>query len=252
MKSGSFRRFYVRPILLGCLAFTFTAPRLSAQSLSALDAIVQAHQLDPLPPISVQITGMVERNGKTEPFRILATRDEELRMEYGSEGKDTFVSSPKVMFHTDGRTLTFPSVVPRYNQLDITGLFLVQQLRNRAVQVEATGESRTLGTAPVQHIAVRSERKKGYGALPRIEDRMDLYVSESGLLAAIARSFYQGRPEAYTETTIFSDYRRVGEQLLPHRIEVYLQKNLRQTFRVESYQFDVPVDRDLFQPRRPQ
>src|SRR5262245_12142199 len=110
----------------------------SAQGLATLDAIARAHGADEVPTVSVQITGKVERNGKVEPFRLFATRDEELRIEYGSGGKDTLVATSKVIFRSDGEKFTFAPGGSRFNQLDLTGLFFVQQLRNRAVRVEIT------------------------------------------------------------------------------------------------------------------
>jgi hypothetical protein len=196
------------------------------------------------------MTGVVERNGKLERFRILATRDEELRIEYGTEGKDTLVATSKVVFRSDGQKNSFPQGGGRFNQLDLTGLFFVQQLRNRAVSVEATQDRATIKDTAVQRIAVGSERSKGIPGQPHIKDQLNLYVTESGLVAGLSRSFFQGRPEAYTETILFSDYRKTGEQLLPYRIEAYLKGKLRQSFRVETYQFDVQTDRNLFLPTR--
>jgi hypothetical protein len=94
---------------------------------------------------TVQMTGVVERGGKTEPFRIVATRDEELRIEYGSLGKDALVLSQKLNFHDNGSKVAYQRAPSGFSQLDITGVFLIQQLRNRAVRVENTGARLTIG-----------------------------------------------------------------------------------------------------------
>jgi hypothetical protein len=85
-----------------------------------------------------------------------------------------------------------------------------------------------------------------------VDDKLDLYITEAGLVAGLSRAFFQGRPEAYTESILFSDYRRVGDQILPFAIEVFLEGKLVQAFRVEQYQFNVPAEPNLFLPKRAQ
>lgn len=223
---------------------------LFAQGRVALDAIQRAHGSPVIAPISVQMTGIVERDGKTEPFRLVATRDEELRIEYGGLGKDSLVLSQIVNFRDDGEKVAFLRSPSGFAQLDITGVFFVQQLRNRAVHVEATPDRMTIGDVSTQRLDVQSERTQVHRGTIRVGDHVDLYVTDDGLLAGLSRTFYEGRPERYTQAFRFSDYRKVNGELLPFRIEVYLNSQKRQTFLVQEYQFDVPVHRDLFSSGR--
>jgi len=216
----------------------------------ALDAIQRAHGSPAIAPISVEITGVVERNGKTEPFRLVATRDEELRIEYGALGKDFLVLSQLVNFRDDGQKVEFQNSPSGFAQLDITGVFFVQQLRNRAVRVETTPDRLTIADVPTQRLRVESERTQRQKGTVRVADQVDLYVTDAGILAGISRTFYDGRPERYTQAFTFSDYRKVNGELLAFRIEVYINSQRLQTFLVHQYTFDVPAGRDLFRSRR--
>lgn len=183
-------------------------------------------------------------------FRLVATDVEQLRIDYGSGGKDTVVISPKATFRTDGDKIGSRASA-NFAQLDVTGLFFAAQLRHRAVRVERSDDMVSVGGAPARRIRVEGERSKNQPGLPLTEDRVDLYVNEAGLLTAISRTFYEGRPERYTVTFLFSEYRKTGNVWLPYRIEAYLKGQRRQTFHVEQYVFDTPVSREQFEPRRP-
>jgi hypothetical protein len=79
---------------------------------------------------------------------------------------------------------------------------------------------------------------------------VNVYVTDAGILAGISRSFYEGRPDRYTQAFTFSDYRKVNGEQLPHRIELYIKGQRRQTFLIESYVFNTPANPDLFKPWR--
>lgn len=222
-----------------------------AQGLIVLDGIVAAHGADPVPPTSVLMVGAVERHGKKpEPLRLLATRDEKIRIEYGGEGKDTVVISQGLSFSDDGQKFTYPRVGSGFAQLDITGLFLLQQMRTRAVRVETTQERASVGGVVGQRIRVESERSQKHLGKILVKDQADLYVMDNGLLLAVSRSFYEGRPERYTQTFVFSDYRKVNGVSLPHHIDMYIKTRKVESFTIESYQFDTAAEPTLFSPRR--
>jgi hypothetical protein len=237
------------PIFVACYALLLGPLSLRGQGLAILDAVIAAHGAGPIAPITVQMTGAAVRGSKTEPFRLLATEDEAFRIEYGSEGKDTLVVNSKLNFHDNGEKTKIGQAPSGFMQLDLTGLFLVQQLRRRAVQVVASEEWVNFAGARARRIQVSTERTEvRLGALP-VPDRMNLYVSDAGLLAGIVRSFYEGRPEHHTVTYLFSDYRKTGDRLLPYRVDMYVKNRKHQTLQVEQYAFDVPAGRELFQPR---
>jgi hypothetical protein len=244
------RKLSNRLPLVVVLVLLARLPASSQNSLPALDGIVHAHHAGPIAPASVEMTGNVERGGKTVPFRIIGTRDEALRIEYGGQGKDTLVMSQKQNFHDDGEKVTYPKVPSGFAELDITGLFFVQQLRNRAVRVETSEEGIPIGGVPTTRIRVQSDRNQKHKGTIRVDDRVDIYVTKTGLLAGIVRSFYEGRPDRYTQAFSFSDFRETAGVLLPYRIDVHLKGKRIQTFSIENYRFDVPADREMFVSRR--
>lgn len=225
-----------------------------AQGLATLDAVVAAHGVNRLSPLSVQMTGTVERGAnKPEPFRLLATRDEELRVEYGTSGTDTRVTTSKLTFTDNGVKSKVGQTGSGFSQLDVTGLFLVEQLRNRAVRVDLTDNWVQVGGVNARRIRVSNERFHKIPGRLRVDDRLDLYVTETGLIAAISRTLYEGRPERYIATWVFSDYRETSERAkLPRRIELYVNGKKRETLTVENYVFDAPTSREMFLPRRSQ
>lgn len=226
-----------------------------AQGIAALDTIIAAHGVKGLASTSVVMIGSVQRgDAKPEPFRIVATRDEELRIEYGSQAQDTLVASQKMNFHDDGKKIEYSRVPSGFSQLDVTGLFLIEQFRNRAVQVDQAKEPVTLLGVPTTQLRVQSERTQTHKGSVTVSDRADVYVDKNGILTAISRSFYDGRPDRYTQMFFFSDYRKTGNEgvLVPYRVQLFVKGHLRQTYQIETYQFDVPTDRDLFTSRRTQ
>ncbi len=243
---------YARTVLLAAtlaIIVTHFAANGLTQGL-ALEFLLSAHGVQSLPS-TVVMTGTVDREGKTDSFRLFANKDEQLRIEYGKSGKDTVVMRQKMSFHDDGEKLTYDSTPPGFAQLDITGLFLVEQLRNRPVAVDSTKEWTVVQGTKLQRYHVTNDRKEMQRGTIPVQDALDLYVNESGLLTAISRSFYQGRAEAYTLAFTFSDYRKSDNTLLPYQIDVYIKGIRRQTYKIETYQFDVPQDKSLFNAWRP-
>lgn len=241
------------PLLLACFCLLMGVLPLRAQGLAVLDAIVAAHGVNRLSPLSIQMTGVIDRGAKPEPFRLLATRDEELRVEYGSSGTDTRVTTSKWAFQDNGQKSTARQAGSGFSQLDVTGLFLVEQLRNRAVRVDLTDNWVQVAGVSARRIRVSNERFHKIPGRVRVDDRLDLYVTETGLIAAISRTLYEGRPERYTATWVFSDYRETNDKVrLPYRIELYVNNKKRETLTVENYVFDVPINREMFLPRRSQ
>jgi hypothetical protein len=188
-----------RFLFAAVLVFLLVSVSTAQNSPLALDNIVQAHRAGVIPPLSVEMIGNVERNGKSEAFRIVATRDEELRIDYGAEGKDSLVLSQKLNFRDDGKKVTYQKARSGFSQLDVTGLFLIQQLRNRAVRVEAGDGGIPIGGVPTHRIRVQGERSEQHKGTVRVDDRVDIYVTQAGILAGVARSFYEGRPDRYTQ-----------------------------------------------------
>jgi len=216
----------------------------SAQSVSVLDAIVSAQGVTTPGHRTLQMVGQVTRVAKPEPFRIIASSDEQLRIEYGNSGKDTVVLGKKQSFHDDGEKFTYEKVNAGFSQLDITGLFLVEQLRNRSVRIEET-KDQEIGGAAGQRIRVASDRNELHRGV-RVDDRLNLYVDKSGVLVGVERSFYEGKPNAYIQLFAFSDFRKTGDSFLPYRIEMYINTQRRESYQVDRYDFDLPVEAETF------
>ena len=237
-------------VLLGSLA-GFGDVLSFAQSVLLFDSIAAAHGLkSDTPHSSVQMTGTVDRGGKAQQFRLIATQDEQVRIEYGTAGTDTQVFGKHQSFHDDGKTFTYDKVTPGFSQLDITGLFFVEQLRARPVQAIAIGDSPVVAGVKMQRLRIENERTEMQKGTQLVKDDVDLFVNEAGLLMAVSRSFYTGRPDAYTQAFAFSDYRKTDDGLLPFQIDVYIKAQRRLTFKIERYQFDVPAEKGLFLGRR--
>ena len=174
-------------------------------------------------------------------------------MEYGTSGTDTRVTTSKWVFQDNGTKSTAQQAGSGFSQLDVTGLFLVEQLRNRAVRVDLTDEWTMVAGVRARRVRVSNERFHKIPGRTRVDDRLDLYVTETGLIAAISRTLYEGRPERYMATWMFSDYRETIDKVkLPYRIELYVNNKKRETLTVENYVFDVPTNREMFLPRRSQ
>ena len=217
---------------------------------NALEGILFSHGAGLVSPLNVVMTGTAEHEGRTEPFRLIATREEQVRIEYGTEGKDVRVATPKVNFRVSDGKVRQGVVSSEFSQLDVTGLFLIAQMRNRTVRIEPTEDWVGVGGVRARRIRVENERTQKHLGTLAVKDRADLYVSEAGLLVAVTRSFYENRPERHTLTFVFSNHQKTGDTVLPYRIEVYLQNKKQETFNIGSYAFNVPMDAESFQPRR--
>jgi hypothetical protein len=212
-----------------------------------IQPLLAAHRAWHTPPATIQITGTSTRNAETEPIRITATQQEEALIEYR---KTKWVIKPSGRFKDDGAKVTPPSVPSGFTQLDVTGLFFVAHFAEREVSVDPP-ERTTLFGAPARRVRMRTDRTEQHYGRFRVKDELDLYIGNGGLLAGIARSIYPEDPQfGYTVAHAFSDYREVNRVLLPYRIETYVKGTKVETIIVDSYEFDVPADARLFEPRR--
>jgi hypothetical protein len=184
--------------------------------------------------MSVEITGTSTKGEVTVPFTLTATREEEIVAVYGDRKQ---VATPKWDFRDDGKQLAFGETPPGFGQLDVTGLFLVAQVQQRPVSVDLPAPVTVKGV-PAFRIRVSNSRNRLHFGVSRVQDELDIYVTEAGLLAATSRLYYDDQPFRYTESHVFSDYRRDDNgTILPYRIEVYLKGRLVETLQVSAYHF---------------
>src|SRR5688572_18996452 len=177
-KRRSIWAYLSQSILVACGWMVITTTVTHAQGVAALDSIIQAHGSQVLPLVSVRMTGSVQRDKKNpEPFTLIATRDEKVRKEYGNEGKDTVVSSTTLNFRDDGQKFEFSRIPTDYSQLD-TALFFLQELRQRAVRIEATTDRASVGGVVGQKIRIESERSQKHLGKILVKDEADLYVMD--------------------------------------------------------------------------
>ena len=219
-------------------------PQKPAQPIADL---LKAHKVWAGPPSSIQITGTSTRGNVTGPIKITATFKEETLTEYGTD-KEILTASRN--FRDDGTKITPQSTPSGFMQLDITGVFMLAQLMTRPVTT-ALLETTTVQGAKALRVRVRGGRSEiHYRQIP-VNDEFDLYISESGLLAGISRSFYESMPRfKFTQGATFSDYRDTNGVLLPYRIERYLKGYKFETIIVDSYAVNIPAAPTLFEPRR--
>jgi len=235
---------------------------LRAQSASAgpskndaaplLQSILIAHRAWATPPASIQIRGASVRGGTRQPVTITATQKEEAVIAYGSTKR---VATPSNQFQDDGQKSSFADVPSGFDQLDITGIFLISQMTRRYAkagipEVLNSPEFPSSKAGRVIRIHFSGGRTQTHFRQISVIDELDVLVAPSGLLAGIERTFY---PEdsrlRYTVGYRFSDYRDTGGVLLPYRIDSTFKGNIEETIVVADYQVDVPATPSLFESR---
>jgi hypothetical protein len=211
-----------------------------------LQSILIAHRAWITPPGSIRIRGTSIRGDRRQPVTITATQKEEVVIEYGSSKR---VTTPTVQFQDDGQWSTFGSTAGAFDQLDITGLFLISQLTQRQVHAgRSAGVASKEGRLTKIHLST-GRTKMHFRQVP-VADEMDVFVSATGLLAAVERTMYPSDSRLrYTTGYRFSNYRDNAGVLLPYRIESVFKGNVEETILVNDYQVDAPAVPSLFQSR---
>jgi len=244
----------VRVFIYGLILITtaFVAPFSFGQrgEQPIWEAVLRAHRAAWLnAPNSVRIVGVSTRATGTQALTITATNLEEVLVEIGTAKE---VATPTRFFKDDGERSVRQNTPAGFTQLDVTGVFLISQLRNR--QVKATNPvSTTFGGRDAWRIHVEGNRSEMHHLRVRVNDEFDVYVDKSGFLLAIERTFYKEMPLFTSRMTlVFSDHRATSDGvILPHRIERYVKESKVETILVTSYTFDVQTTREHFEPRRP-
>ena len=187
---------------------------------------------------------------ETLPITITATNLEETVVEIGAAKE---VATPTRFFKDDGARSVRQNTPAGFAQLDITGLFLSSQLRNRQVKTSNPVPT-TFRGSDAWRAYVEGNRSETHHRQLRVNDEFDVYVDNLGLLLAIERTFYKELPLfTSTMTLVFSDHRATSDgSILPHRIERYVKEDKVETILVSSYTFDVQAKPEQFEPRRPQ
>lgn len=217
-----------------------------------VELILNAHRAWARPPASIDMRGVSTRDGVTQAFHLLATAAEEVLIEYGDARSGKNVVTPQLSFRDDGQTITFSPRPPGFYQLDVTGIFFISQLTQRPIVPTATDEFMDINGVRARKIRVENSRKEVGKGGAVVQDRVDIYATEEGALAAIGRTFFDGKPERYTLTYTFSDYKETEGVFLPYRVEAFLKGKRREIFQITEYRFDVPTERTTFTPRKAQ
>jgi len=219
----------------------------ASQGTPPLQAILQAHKAWKTPPASIQILGSVLRGNAREPVTITATNKEEAVVDYGNLRR---VATASRHFKDDGTKATIQPTLSGFTQLDATSVFLLAQLAGRPVRVDRPEPAKFQGI-PAFRVHVSSDRSEVHYRQYKVRDELDLFVTESGLLAGIERTFYRERPLfTVTMRLAFSDYRDANGVLLPYRIDRYMNGHNVESIAVDAYAFDIPTTSALFEPRR--
>jgi hypothetical protein len=243
------RKIYTTITLLFLLATPLLAQRPPlTEGAESIQAMLKAHGAWTTPPLSIQIEGRSTKGAITEPVRIMATAEEEVRTEYGERHERLNVAARTAHFNDDGKKVKRQPTPSGFAQLDVTSVFFLSRLLQapvRASKVEALGQDGSL------RMTASTGRKELHYSQYTVEDTFDLYIHKSGLLSGISRSVYQERPlYASTLDVTFSDYRDTNGVWLPYRITRYVNRQLIETINVDRYTVDVPAPSSLFIPRR--
>lgn len=233
-------------VMVGTLRLDAQNPSSRNDAAPMLQSILVAHRAWITPPASIRIHGTSIRGNSRQPVTITATQNEEVVIEYGSSKR---VATPTAQFQDDGQQSAFASIVGAFDQLDITGLFLISQLTQRPVQAgRQEGLASKEGRLTKIHLST-GRTKQHFRQIP-VSDELDVFVSASGLLAAIERTMYPSDSRLrYTRGYRFSSYRDAAGVLLPYRIETIFKGNVEETILVNDYQVDAPAAPSLFQSR---
>lgn len=217
----------------------------------SIDDILQAHGA-PVGwvnvPQTIRIIGNSTHSGVTEPVTITATDKEETAIEYGTKKQ---VATSKTFFKDDGTKVVHQSTPSGFTQLDVVGVFLLESMKGRKVQVRVGDPVTPAGPRPIYRVHVLSEARSEihYGNL-KVNDEADLFVNDSGVLIGIERTFYPELPRfKATLGYAFSDYRNTGGVLLPYRIDKTIDGVTVESIRVTSYAFNVAASTTLFESR---
>ena len=211
-----------------------------------LQSLLIAHHAWLSPPASIRIRGTSVRGTTRRPVMITATQKEETVTSYGSTRR---VATPSSKFQDDGQKSSFDTVPPAFDQLDVTGMFLISQMTRR---LETAGTPETYRTKDgwFTRVHLSSGRTQTHFRQLSVKDELDVLISPSGLLAGIERSFYPANPRLhYTAGYRFTEYRDAGGVLLPYRIDSIFKGNIEETILVDDYQFNVAAIPSLFESR---
>jgi hypothetical protein len=221
-------------------------PTTATDAGSFIQAVLLAHNAWVTPPNSIQIRGTLIQANSKQPLTIIATRLEEVITQTGTSKR---VVTPSKQFQDDGANTSFANTLNAFSQLDVTSIFLMAQLTQRAEQA-GPPEVVTPNGARVTKVHLWSNRTQTHFRQIKVSDELDVFVDSSGMLLGLERTFYaQDSRLRYTLGYRFSDYRNAGGVRLPYRIETVFKGNIEETILVNDYQVNVPVDRYQFQPR---
>ena len=164
-------------------------------------------------------------------------------------GASRRVATSSRQFQDDGEKAIFAGTLNAFSQLDVTGVFLMAQLSQRAEQA-GPPEVVTPNGVRVTKVHLWSNRTQTHFRQIKVSDELNVFVDSSGMLLGLERTFYALDSRLrYTLGYRFSDYRNAGGVLLPYRIETVFKGNIEETILVNDYQVNVPVASYQFQPR---
>ena len=186
-------------------------------------------------------------DGDAQPITITAGLDGRLRVDYGDPLQRSIVTttSGSSEIH-NGKKTAKPAHDGAYSQLDLLTVFGIRHLALAASRTTlAPGSINARATYRVR--AATGREIQPYGR--RVRDEADIdFDSQNGLVAAITRQQYgaDSLDLAFEMRTVFSDYRRAGDFVLPFRIERYVNGRLRETIAIGVIEINPAFPTDLF------
>jgi hypothetical protein len=223
-------------------------PRQPADSM--LSSSLVAHGgIELLGVRAVTITGTSTRGSAVEPLTIHGSFDGHTRIEYGSGEAGSTVSTPGGVFDVRaGKVVSRPPHVGLYSQYDVFSILGLRTTWVNGADRGFMGNGTVGGRQTVKVHAGTNNQKSFYGR--QIQDELDVdFDQATGLVAAIHRRGYadDSLDVSFVVSYAFSDYRQHQGLWLPYRIDRYMNGNIKESIRVDSYVINPVLSPSLFQ-----
>ena len=197
---------------------------------------------------TIRITGQSTTKEGVQPITLSASIDGELRIDYGNPVTRSRVTDAEGTFEERNGERKYSSA---HDGLFATlDWFSVLGIRHFATGLRRTslGSSAIIDRPTRKVRAATGLEQSHYDRT--IQDEVDVdFDVETGFVAAISRRQFSARSldHPFVLTTAFSDYRHVGDMVLPYAIGRSIGGNLRETITVDSIEINPSFTPGIFE-----
>ncbi len=234
--------------LIALLLFPILSRGQSTDPLFA--AAFKVHGADAIHAVTaLTIRGQSTKPGANPQAVVISASilDNRIRLDYGQPIFRTDVSKPEGGFSVvNGNTTWNPPHVGAYAQLDWFSVFGARHLA-LGVEQAVLDDSSVAGRATARAKVATGRQNIQYRR--QIKDEAEVqFDKETGLIVAISRQQFadQSLDLSFTLTTTFSDYRRLGDLVLPYQLRRYVNGVLIETIAVDAIELNPAFERDFF------